>query len=81
MKKWLFCFALLLIAGPLLAQDGLNLPSALYVLTAEGRVDRYGLGAEGVRMITPEDEFVIDFGVAPDGNWLAYRTEIGPDFV
>ncbi|MBC7811815.1 MAG: hypothetical protein H7175_11745, partial [Burkholderiales bacterium] len=24
---------------------------------------------------TPEDEFVLDFGVAPDGNWLAYRTQ------
>ncbi len=67
---------LLVFALPLAAQDGLNLPSALYVLTAEGHVDRYGLGAEGVRTVTPDSDFVIDFGLAPDGTWLAYRTDL-----
>lgn len=67
--------ALLALAGLARAQDGLNLPTELYVLTNSGVVQRYGLGAEGVSAVTPEDEFVLDFGVAPDGNWIAYRTE------
>jgi Tol biopolymer transport system component len=66
---------LLLMVAPLRAQDGLNLPSALFVLNAAGQVSRYGLGIEGVRTVTPEDTFVVDFGVAPDGVWLAFRTE------
>src|SRR5690606_32042776 len=55
--------------------DALDLPAALFVLTNEGRVDRYGLGSEGIRAVTPQSAFVLDFGVAPDGDWLAYRTE------
>jgi hypothetical protein len=76
MRRWLICWILLaLIAAPVQAQDAFNLPASLYVLTAEGRVDRYGLGTEGVRAVTPEDVFVVDFGIAPDDTWLAYRTE------
>ncbi len=67
--------AALALAGVLRAQDGLNLPTELYVLTNAGVVQRYGLGAMGVTNVTPEGTFVLDFGVAPDGNWLAYRTE------
>ena len=55
--------------------DGFDLPTEFYVLTNEGQIDRYGLGADGIRTVTPEEAFVIDFGVAPDGEWLAYRTE------
>lgn len=62
---------------PIQAQDALNLPSELYVLTAEGAVQRFGLGTEGVSTVTPEDAFVLDFAVAPDANWIAYRTEEG----
>ncbi len=72
---WIFLLTAALVGMPTAAQDGLNLPTALYALTAEGRVERYGLGIEGVRTLTPEDEFVVDFGVAPDDTWLAYRTE------
>ncbi|MAS37088.1 MAG: hypothetical protein CL610_24020 [Anaerolineaceae bacterium] len=76
MKRGLIWTTLLLmLAVPLLAQDGLNLPAAMYVLNTDGRVNRYGLGAEGVQAVTPEDDFVVDFGVAPDGVHLAYRTE------
>ncbi|MCC6614615.1 MAG: PD40 domain-containing protein [Anaerolineae bacterium] len=60
---------------PLAAQDALNLPADLYVLTNAGVVQRYGLGAEGISQITPADEYVVDFGVAPDGDLIAYRTE------
>lgn len=56
-------------------EDGLNLPTGLYVLLNSGIVQRYGRGAAGIATVTPEDAFVIDFGVSPDGNWIAYRTE------
>lgn len=69
------CFILMM--GLVRAQDGLNLPSPLYVLTNNGQVQRVGLGTEGVQLVTPEADFVVDFGVAPDGNWLAYRTQAG----
>ncbi len=75
MRRGFIWILLTLIAAPTIAQDAFNLPAALYVLTTEGRVDRYGLGSEGVRSVTPEDTFVVDFGVARDDNWLAYRTE------
>ncbi|MEL6268773.1 MAG: hypothetical protein AAFR22_03100, partial [Chloroflexota bacterium] len=66
----------LLMLSTLHAQnDALNLPAPLFVLQNEGVVQRYGQGAEGVSSVTPPDAFVIDFGVAPDGNRLAYRTE------
>ncbi|TVR22944.1 MAG: hypothetical protein EA396_04930 [Anaerolineaceae bacterium] len=57
--------------------DSFDLPDALYILLNEGRVERYGVGAGGVSEVTPEDAFVIDFGVAPDGRWLAFRTQDG----
>lgn len=68
---------MLFLAAPSLAQveDGFNLPTELYVLTNQGQVQQYGLGSAGISTITPEGDFVLDFGIAPDGNWLAYRTE------
>lgn len=57
--------------------DSFDLPDALYILLNEGRVERYGVGAAGVSLVTPEEAFVIDFGVAPDGRWLAFRTQDG----
>lgn len=68
----LMCFA---PAGQ--AQDGLDLPTELYVLRNAGIVERYGLGAAGVVPVSPEAAFVIDFAVAPDGAHLAYRTQDG----
>lgn len=68
--------ALLLAAMPLFAQpEGLNLPTDLYVLLNEGIVQRYGIGAAGIRNITPENVFVIDFGISADGERIAYRTQ------
>ena len=75
MRRWFIWILLALMVAPVYAQDAFNLPAALYVLTTEGHVERYGLGIEGVRQVTPADAFVIDFGVAPDDNWIAYRTE------
>jgi WD40 repeat protein len=59
------------------AQEGLNLPTELYILQNEGVIERYGLGAAGVETVTPDDLFILDFSVSPGGNWLAYRTESG----
>lgn len=73
--RWKILLLVMLVALlPVQAQEGLNLPTELYVLFNEGRIDRYGLGASGVRQVTAADAFVLDFRVAPDGNWLAYRT-------
>ena len=77
MRRWLIIAIFILFLLPVQAQDGLNLPTELYILLNEGSVERYGLGTAGVRKVTPEDAFVLDFGVAPDGNWLAYRTTDG----
>ena len=74
-KGFLLILLGLMLTAALRAQDGLNLPTALFVLTAEGQISRYGIGAEGVRPASPEDEFIVDFAVAPDGVWVAYRTE------
>ncbi|MCA0457019.1 MAG: hypothetical protein LCI00_23815 [Chloroflexi bacterium] len=73
----LIALCLLLMVGWVRAQDGLDLPAPLYLLTNNGQVQRVGLGTEGMSVVTPEDLFVVDFGVAPDGNWLAYRTQDG----
>jgi hypothetical protein len=77
MRRLLLIAIILLLLLPLQAQDGLNLPTELYILLNAGAVERYGLGTAGVRKVTPETVFVLDFGVAPDGNWLAYRTPEG----
>ncbi len=69
--------AVLATGVPLAAQAGLPLPTDLYVLTNEGRVERYALGAVGAQSVTPADAYVIDFGVDPLGERLAYRTETG----
>jgi hypothetical protein len=77
MRRFIFAIFLLLLALPLQAQDAQDLPSELYILRNEGFVERYGLGSEGVRQVSPEGEFVLDFRVAPDSRWLAYRTQAG----
>ncbi len=75
---FLLLLTLLPIPSNLNAQeDGLNLPTELYILLNAGTIERYGLGVAGVEQVTPDTEFVLDFAVAPDGNWLAYRTESG----
>ncbi len=73
--SYLLAIVLLISGGVLSAQDALNLPAELFVLLNSGVVQRYGLGAQGVTSVTPEDVFVVDFGVAPNGELLAYRTE------
>ncbi|MCU0512460.1 MAG: hypothetical protein MUE40_07800 [Anaerolineae bacterium] len=74
MKRAGWLVLLLLALLPLRAQDGLNLPAELYVLRNDGVVERYGQGARGVETVTPLETFVLDFRVAPDNTWIAYRT-------
>jgi WD40 repeat protein len=75
--RLLFIFLLGAVSLVSAQSDGFDLPTDLYILLNEGIVQRYGLGAEGATTVTPEGDFVIDFAVAPDGNWIAYRTEQG----
>ncbi len=63
--------------APLRAQDGFELPAELYILRNDGLIERYGLGQSGMQTITSEDEFILDFGIAPDGSRIAYRTTDG----
>jgi WD40 repeat protein len=74
MRRIILMMLFALVCLPLHAQDGLNLPAELYVLLNSGIVERYSIGAAGVQTVTPPDEFVLDFRVAPDNNWVAYRT-------
>lgn len=79
MKRLLIALLLSLFILPtiIFAQDALNLPTALYILLNAGEIERYGLGAEGVQTITAEGTFVVDFGIASDDNWFAYRSPEG----
>lgn len=79
MRKWFVVWLLALLPVlPANAQgDGIDLPTEWYILLNSGVVQRYGLGAAGVVTVTPPDVYVVDFGIAPDGNWIAYRTETG----
>ena len=76
-KNLLFLIIAFVIQYPSAAQDGLDLPAELYILLNEGRIERYGIGAAGVQAITTDTTFILDFAIAPDNNWLAYRTEEG----
>lgn len=77
LRRITFALLLALLFQITQAQDGLDLPSALYVLTSTGQVQRFGVGIEGLSTVTPDDQKVLDFGVAPDDNWIAFRTEKG----
>ena len=66
---------MLLAAGVAAQEDGLNLPTELYTLKRDGRIERFGLGATGVTDVTPPGALTVDFGVSPDGVWLVYRTD------
>ena len=77
-RSLLLLLLVLLASGEMTrAQDGLDLPTELYVLTNGGQVQRYGIGMAGLARVSPQEAFVLDFGIAPDGNWMAYRTESG----
>lgn len=69
--------AALCVILPAAAQDSFQLPADLYVLTQDGRVERYAPGQIGATPVTPTDAFILDFGVDGAGERLAYRTDAG----
>jgi Tol biopolymer transport system component len=77
MRRWLIALValIMLAAGAAAQEDGLNLPTELYTLKRDGRIERFGLGAAGVADVTPPGALTVDFGVSPDGVWLVYRTD------
>ncbi|MFC1959824.1 TolB family protein [Chloroflexota bacterium] len=74
---WLILF-LVATTGPIpgvSAQgEGLSLPAALFILTDQNQVMRIGAGGSLATAVTPPDQTVADFGIAPDGQWIVYRT-------
>jgi hypothetical protein len=72
----LFVITLFTLLTAVAAQP-LPLPSELFVLTNTGIVERYGLTTTGTAPATPEDAYVIDFGLDALGERMAYRTEDG----
>lgn len=66
----------LLILPPTANAQGqtLALSADLFVLTDEGAVMRIEAGGTFATAVTPTDQRVIDFGAAPDGQWIVYRT-------
>ncbi len=74
---WILALSLLPLGvpAPALAQGpSLPLPADLFVLTSAGQVMRIAAGSNFASAITPPEQTVVDFGVAPDGQWIAYRT-------
>lgn len=79
-RNLLIVLCLMLAALPLLpgraaAQaPGGGLPAPLYILTADQRVVGLDPVTGDQTPLTPVDQPVADFDIAPDGGWLVYRT-------
>jgi hypothetical protein len=73
-RAWVIALLVLLLGAMARAQDNLDLLTELYILNNDGQLGRYGVGASGAAVVSPQGAFVVDFGVAPDGQWLAYRS-------
>jgi dipeptidyl aminopeptidase/acylaminoacyl peptidase len=54
--------------------QNIPLPADLFILTDDAQVMRIGAGGSFATQVTPTDQRVVDFAVAPDGQWIAYRT-------
>lgn len=76
MRRWRGLIVVLWLYLAIVArgQEPLRLPAPLYVLTNDGIVQQYRPGDAGMKAITPLNTFVLDFRLAPDDNWMAYRT-------
>ncbi len=61
------------VSSPAQGQS-LTLPADLFILNARGQVMHIAVGDTFAAQVTPADQSVVDFGVAPDGQWIAYRT-------
>ncbi len=56
-----------------------TLPADLFVLTDQAQVMHIAAGSGFAAAVTPANQPVIDFGVAPDGQWIAYRSAAPAD--
>ncbi len=71
----LFMFAILPL--PAFAQESAPLPADLYYLDQAGRLWRLPAAGGAREQISPTNQQIIDFALAPGGDWLAYRTQSG----
>ncbi len=71
----IFCLitTLLLTGSPRARAQDSALPP-LYILTAQHTVARLDPADGSLTTISPQDQPVFDFAIAPDGAWYAYRT-------
>jgi hypothetical protein len=77
MKTVLFLLVLMTCWTPALtqAQDAaFPLPAPLYLLTSQHQVLHVDPQTGEQTVITPEGQRVLDFDIAPDGEWIVYRT-------
>jgi dipeptidyl aminopeptidase/acylaminoacyl peptidase len=80
MKRTSFLILILLLLaasgpGSVRAQDAVfPLPAPLYILTSEYQLLHVNPQTGEQTMVSPEEQRVADFDIAPDGEWYAYRT-------
>lgn len=76
MKIYLLIILLLAFsASPVTAQDSaFPLPADLYILTSDFMIVRVDAANGEQTIISPPDQPVTDFAIAPDGAWYVYRT-------
>ncbi len=67
--------ALALAVMPVRAQDeAFPLPAPLYILTSQHEIIAVDPANGGQAVISQPEQPVIDFDIAPDGEWIVYRT-------
>jgi hypothetical protein len=78
MRNYLLIIVLLAasaIPGPAYAQEpAFPLPADLYILTSDQMIVRVDAVDGGQTIISPPEQPVTDFAIAPDGAWYVYRT-------
>ncbi|MBN2303878.1 MAG: hypothetical protein JXQ72_05345 [Anaerolineae bacterium] len=85
MRRYFLPFTTFLLIGMLLApgmpvrsvraQGPYPLPADLFILTSEHRLIQIDAASGAQTDLLSPDQFVIDFDVSPDGEWLVYRTD------
>lgn len=71
---WILLIALLAVLPAHAQEPVFPLPAPLYILTSEHVVLRVDPVTGGQTVVSPDAQPVIDFDIAPDGEWYAYRT-------
>ena len=71
--------AAILPSIPAAQAQTLALPADLFVLTENAQVMYIAAGSGFAANVSPPEQTVTDFGIAPDGQWIAYRTLAAED--